>query len=71
MGGKAGRLGDLLAMGFPVPRGFILTPAALVEAVTSSGIVPILQRAETALLSGDSARARLAGWPCGPRAALG
>jgi len=61
VGGKAGRLGDLLAMGFPVPRGFILTPAALVEAVKSSGIVPILQRAETALLSGDSARARLAG----------
>ena len=61
VGGKAGRLGDLIALGFPAPRGFILTPAALVKVATASGLLPVLQRAEAALLSGDGARARLAG----------
>ena len=61
MGGKAARLGDLMALGLPVPRGFVLTPAALAEVARRAGLVPLLQRADTQLRTGDSALARAAG----------
>jgi rifampicin phosphotransferase len=61
VGGKAARLGDLLALGLPVPRGFVLTPAALAEVAKRAGLVPLLQRADSQLRTGDSALARAAG----------
>ncbi|KLU61106.1 chondramide synthase cmdD [Peptococcaceae bacterium CEB3] len=40
VGRKAAALGELLAAGFPVPRGFVVTTAALNEALAASGIDP-------------------------------
>ncbi|MBJ95129.1 MAG: hypothetical protein CMP23_11745 [Rickettsiales bacterium] len=65
MGAKAARLGELLRLGWPVPRGFVISPSALSDLVAQQGSLQILERAHRALTSGDGARALRAGLEAG------
>jgi len=58
VGDKAGRLARLSALGFPVPRGFVLTPVLLSQVAETAGLQSLLLRAERQLRSGDGVRAR-------------
>ncbi|MCA9877379.1 MAG: PEP/pyruvate-binding domain-containing protein, partial [Thermomicrobiales bacterium] len=56
-GGKAVNLGELLAIGTPVPPGFVVTTAAYDEVVATNGLATLLTQAAA---TGDGAAARAA-----------
>lgn len=60
VGDKASRLAQLGALGLPVPRGFVLTPAVYARAAQAAGLLPLLRHAERQVRAGDRSRARAA-----------
>lgn len=55
VGGKAANLGELIAMGMPVPPGFIISTAAYDAVVAANDLEPVLRQAAA---TGDGAGAR-------------
>ena len=55
VGGKAANLGELIAIGMPVPPGFVISTAAYAAVVAANGLEPLLRLAAA---TGDGASVR-------------